>query len=239
MFPISRFICLTLLPTHASVYKTTVCLVSSGWFRTHLCTWHASHAAVPMWQYSCMNSFSSVPYILNAFRNSMDSEINIVLSIRNQCVAVWHDARTLCMVHCVAVCCSVLQCVAVCCSALQSSPHNLSCVSSTSSQYVAVCCSLLQCLEVCCSFTRSQCTHRMLKAININLSCHYRNRQRESDVFAILCLLSNLITNHWSYTHLYWVCIEFWPSHMIAHRCIIKTMVKDSKLIVEIKVCRR
>ena len=33
------------------------------------------------------------------------------------------------MLHCVAVCCSVLQCVAVCCSMLQ---------------YVAVCCSVLQ-----------------------------------------------------------------------------------------------
>ena len=39
-------------------------------------------------------------------------------------------------IHCVAVCCSVLQCVAVCCSVLQC---------------VAVCCSVLQCVAVCCS----------------------------------------------------------------------------------------
>ena len=38
--------------------------------------------------------------------------------------------------HCVAVCCSVLQCVAVCGSVLQCA---------------AVCCSVLQCVAVCCS----------------------------------------------------------------------------------------
>jgi len=37
--------------------------------------------------------------------------------------------RYVCVLQCVAVCCSVLQCVAVCCSVLQC---------------VAVCCSLLQ-----------------------------------------------------------------------------------------------
>ena len=37
---------------------------------------------------------------------------------------------TMCVLQCVAVCCSVLQCVAVCCSELQC---------------VAVCCSVLQC----------------------------------------------------------------------------------------------
>ena len=42
----------------------------------------------------------------------------------------------LCVLQCVAVCCSVLQCVAVCCSVLQ---------------YVAVCCSVLQCVAVCCN----------------------------------------------------------------------------------------
>jgi len=38
-----------------------------------------------------------------------------------------------CLLQCVAVCCSVLQCVAVCCSELQC---------------VAVCCSVLQCVAV-------------------------------------------------------------------------------------------
>ena len=42
-------------------------------------------------------------------------------------------ACALCVLQCVAVCCSVLQCVAVCCSVLQC---------------VAVCCSVLQC---CCN----------------------------------------------------------------------------------------
>ena len=40
-----------------------------------------------------------------------------------------------CVLQCVAVCCSVLQCVVVCCSVLQC---------------VAVCCSMLQCVAVCC-----------------------------------------------------------------------------------------
>jgi len=43
--------------------------------------------------------------------------------------------------HCVAVCCSVLQCVAVCCSVLQC---------------VAVCCSVLQCVALCCSMLQLQ-----------------------------------------------------------------------------------
>jgi len=42
--------------------------------------------------------------------------------------------RSVRVLQCVAVCCSVLQCVAVCCSVLQ---------------YVAVCCSMLQCVAVC------------------------------------------------------------------------------------------
>ena len=46
------------------------------------------------------------------------------------------DVQQVCVLQCVAVCCSVLQCVAVCCSVLQS---------------VAVCCSLLQSVAVCCS----------------------------------------------------------------------------------------
>jgi len=41
-----------------------------------------------------------------------------------------------CVLQCVAVCCSVLQCVAVCRSVLQC---------------VAVCCSVLLCVAVCCS----------------------------------------------------------------------------------------
>ena len=42
--------------------------------------------------------------------------------------------KILVCLHCVTVCCSVLQCVAVCCSVLQC---------------VAVCCSVLQCVAVC------------------------------------------------------------------------------------------
>ena len=45
-------------------------------------------------------------------------------------------ADEVCLLQCVAVCCSVLQCVAVCCSVLQC---------------VAVCCSVLRCVAVCCS----------------------------------------------------------------------------------------
>ena len=46
--------------------------------------------------------------------------------------------QVVCVLQCVAVCCSVLQCVAVCCSVLQC---------------VAVCCSVLQCGAMCCSET--------------------------------------------------------------------------------------
>ena len=44
-----------------------------------------------------------------------------------------------CVLQCVAVCCSVLQCVAVCCSVLQC---------------VAVCYSMLQCVALCFSVSR-------------------------------------------------------------------------------------
>jgi len=50
------------------------------------------------------------------------------------------------VLHCVTVCCSMLQYVAVCCIELQ-------CVAACCSvlQYVAVCCSMLQCVAMCCS----------------------------------------------------------------------------------------
>ena len=57
-----------------------------------------------------------------------------MLVLQHACVTVSYCV--LCMLLCVAVCCSVLQCVAVCCSVLQC---------------VAVCCRLLQCVAVCCS----------------------------------------------------------------------------------------
>jgi len=50
------------------------------------------------------------------------------------------------VLHCVAVCCSVLQRVAVCCSVLQGVAYCCSVL-----QCVAVCCILLQCVAVCCS----------------------------------------------------------------------------------------
>jgi len=64
--------------------------------------------------------------------------------------------------HCVAVCCSVLQCVAVCCSVLQcvavrcSQEYQawcivLQCVARRSARRGAVCGSVLQCVAVCCS----------------------------------------------------------------------------------------
>ena len=57
------------------------------------------------------------------------------------------------MLHCVAVCCTVLHCVTLCCSVLQ-------CVAVCCSvlQCVAVCCSVLQCVAVCCSV--SQCVRQ-------------------------------------------------------------------------------
>jgi len=59
-------------------------------------------------------------------KKSCITQIHVRTLLYNASVAV-------CMLQCVAVCCSVLQCVAVCCSALQC---------------VAVCCSVLQWLHV-------------------------------------------------------------------------------------------
>ena len=52
----------------------------------------------------------------------------------------------MCVLQCVAVCCSVVQCGAVCCSVVQ-------CVAVCRSvlQCGAVCCSVVQCVAVCCS----------------------------------------------------------------------------------------
>ena len=55
----------------------------------------------------------------------------------------------MCVLQCVAVCCSVVQCVAMCCNVLQ-------CVAVRCSvcivlQHVAACCSVLQRVAACCS----------------------------------------------------------------------------------------
>jgi len=52
---------------------------------------------------------------------------------------------SVCLLLCLAVCCSVLQCVAVCCNVLQ-------CVAlcCTVLHCVAACCSVLQCVALCC-----------------------------------------------------------------------------------------
>ena len=70
------------------------------------------------------------------------------------------------MLHCVAVCCSVLQCVAVCQLSSETAVENVYllhipkcvvvCVKSVAVrcsvlQRVAVCCSVLRCAGVCCS----------------------------------------------------------------------------------------
>jgi len=64
------------------------------------------------------------------------------------------------VIHCVAVCCSVLQCVTLCCSTLQRftlcvavrcSALQRVAVRCSALQYVAVCCSVLQCVAVCSS----------------------------------------------------------------------------------------
>jgi len=81
-----------------------------------------------------------------------------------------------CVLQCVAVCCSVLQCVAVCCNALQCVARclfgivcMLQCIAVCCSvfaaclQYVAVYCSVLQCVAVCCSML--QCAARYLISI--------------------------------------------------------------------------
>ena len=65
--------------------------------------------------------------------------------------------RSLDMLQCVAVCCSVLQCVAVCCSGRvrwisfthDTEQFEAHCCSVL--QCVAACCSVLQCVAVCCS----------------------------------------------------------------------------------------
>jgi len=65
--------------------------------------------------------------------------------------------RSIHVLQCVAVCCSVLQCVAVCCCVLQcvtvccSVKHATCHLHMDVLQCVAACCSVLQCVAVCCS----------------------------------------------------------------------------------------
>jgi len=63
-----------------------------------------------------------------------------------RCTSAAQEEDEMCLLQCVAVCCSVLQCDVACCSLLQ-------CVAASCSvlQRVAACCSVLQCVAVCCS----------------------------------------------------------------------------------------
>jgi len=55
------------------------------------------------------------------------------------------------VLHCVAVCRSVLQCVAVFCSESRVVASAAACKDAGVLQCVAVCCSVLQCVAVCCN----------------------------------------------------------------------------------------
>jgi len=65
----------------------------------------------------------------------------------------------MCMLQCVAVCCSVLQCVAVCCRVTDAQVlfRIHMCHVSLNSTYIYVCCSALQCVAVCCNVTEATC----------------------------------------------------------------------------------
>ena len=94
----------------------------------------------------------------------------------------------ICVLQCVAVCCSVSQCVAVCRSVLQ---YTESCrtyqwtmshirmryVCCSVLQCVAVCCSVLQCVAGCCTIAHTSCTisysYDRNKYVYVNLSDNY------------------------------------------------------------------
>jgi len=77
-------------------------------------------------------------------------------------LSVFLHVLRVCVLQCVAVCCSVLQCVAACCSVLQCVAVRCSLFLGLLSvflqvlrvcvlQCVAMCCSVLQCVAACCS----------------------------------------------------------------------------------------
>ena len=76
------------------------------------------------------------------------------------CSKIWSRGTLhVCVLQCVAVCCSVLQCVAVCCNVLQCVAvccSVLQCVAVYCRvlQYIAVCCNTLQGVAVSCRVTR-------------------------------------------------------------------------------------
>jgi len=124
--------------------------------------WYVSHDSIVCHDWFMYNMANSSGYIGNRrvyqYRTA---------SSGLQCVTVWSSVSiawqcvrrvSQCVLHCVAVCCSVWQCVAACCSMLQSlysTPvigYVLQCVSvfCNMCKCVAVWCSLLQCVTMWC-----------------------------------------------------------------------------------------